>query len=118
MARSIRTHVKEEINREINELISSDESFMSERRKITSELITDETITGVEVIAIEKDGKWWAIALKCREEYSKERKDYNMKYTYGVLIKINRISFSFSGYQSFIPMPAFNSYNGTISIGI
>ena len=45
-------------------------------------------------------------------------KDYNMKYTYGVLIKINRISFSFSGYQSFIPMPAFNSYNGTISIGI
>ena len=45
-------------------------------------------------------------------------KDYNMKYTYGVLIKIYRISFSFSGYQSFIPMPAFNSYNGTISIGI
>ncbi len=45
-------------------------------------------------------------------------KDYNIKYTYGVLIKINRISFSFSGYRSFIPISAFNSYNGTISIWI
>ena len=77
MSRSIRIHVIEEVNREINELISSDESFTSERRRISSEVITNETITGVEVIAIEKDGKWWAIALKCREEYSKERKDYN-----------------------------------------
>ena len=77
MGRSIRTHVIEEINREINELISSDESFLSERRRISSSVITNETITGAEVIAIEKDGKWWAIALKCKEEYSKERKDYN-----------------------------------------
>jgi len=34
-------------------------------------------MTGVEVIAIEKNGIWWAIALKCKEEHSKERKDYN-----------------------------------------
>jgi len=68
----------------------------------------------------------YALTLNCGikdisigEKYSFDViKDYNMKYTYGVLIKINRISFSFSGYQSFIPMPAFNSYNGTISIGI
>nr|MBC8308641.1 hypothetical protein [Pelagibacterales bacterium] len=77
LSRSIRTHVVEEINREINELISSDESFLSERRRISSSVITNETITGVEVFAIEKDGIWWAIALKCKEEYSKERKDYN-----------------------------------------
>ena len=55
------------------------ESFISERRDYSSRFITDVTITGVKVIAIEKDGKWWAIALKCREEYSKERKDYNEK---------------------------------------
>ena len=66
-----------------------------------------------------------AVVLSTTSIYAKTEKysfdvikDYNMKYTYGVLIKINRISFSFSGYQSFIPMPAFNSYNGTISIGI
>ena len=45
-------------------------------------------------------------------------KDYNIKYTYGVLIKYKTISFTFSGYQSFIPMPVFNSYNGTFSFGI
>ena len=44
--------------------------------------------------------------------------DYNIKYTYGILIKFKTLSFSFSGYKSFIPMPAFNSYNGTISMGI
>ena len=42
-------------------------------------------------------------------------KEYNIKYTYGVLIKFKTISFSFSGYRSFIPMPLFNSYNGTFS---
>ena len=52
LSRSIRTHVIEEINREINELISSDESFISERRRISSSVITNETITGVEVITI------------------------------------------------------------------
>ena len=43
---------------------------------------------------------------------------YNIKYTYGIFIGMKKIGFSFSGYNSFIPMPTFNSYNGTLSIGL
>jgi len=69
--------VSEEITREINELRSSDERFISDLRKVSRSVITNETIMEPQIITIEKDGKWWAIALKCKEEYSKERKDYN-----------------------------------------
>ena len=69
--------MSEEITREINELRSSDERFISDLRKVSRSVITNETIMEPQIITIEKDGKWWAIALKCKEEYSKERKDYN-----------------------------------------
>ena len=77
----IRSHVSQKLIQELNEVISSDKNkdFISERTETTLSVITDETIMGVNPISIKKDGMWWSIALKCKEEYSKERKDYNIE---------------------------------------
>jgi len=70
--------VSEEIIQEIEEISSNqDDNYIFERTQASLSVITNETIMEPQIITIEKDGKWWAIALKCKEEYSKERKDYN-----------------------------------------
>ncbi|SVD23019.1 uncharacterized protein METZ01_LOCUS375873, partial [marine metagenome] len=74
----IRSEVSEEIIQEIEEISSNqDDNYIFERTQASLSVITNETIMEPQIITIEKDGKWWAIALKCKEEYSNERKDYN-----------------------------------------
>ena len=41
--------------------------------------------------------------------------NYNTKYTYGIFVGIDKIGITLSGYQSFMPMPALNNFNGTVS---
>ena len=73
----IRSQVIISSTRQMSELVSSDDNSFTDFREVIQEVITNETIIGAEVITIEKDGVWWAIALKCKEELTKERKDYN-----------------------------------------
>jgi hypothetical protein len=76
LARMMQSHIRVEMEREVNELFSKDEIIFTDKRKLLASVTVDKILSEPEVIAIrdKENDIYKSIALKCKASFNKEKK--------------------------------------------